>query len=285
MNKTLLIVIVAVISGVLFGGIGYFIAQRPIPQLIQERDAARSELTQLRMEANAVQVDEQKHPITIALNTPPDPTFVKEARLLDNGLVWVWAMETGTDVQGRTNTSWIIDTETERIIDTRVRQDSAPMDPTVTFPPAIDDRYNVVKWENGWEGFWTEITDYYDRSTGVLHYTLENKMNHELHAISEDKKLKITLDPERGCDEVLTDASKRNVTVNGLLINDIAYPFSEPKIVECTVNEFHGAGYYPEFKSWTLFRTDEGTTALRIGLPWGERAEIYNMDPETLTFR
>jgi len=274
MKKSILIILALIVAALVFVALGYALSSMKNEQASSETETFVPDLV-----ADAS--------LAKAINLLPDPTLALGGRKMTDKLYWIWNTTVdGEERQGRVNTTWIVDIDKGEAVETFTRKDIGPMEPTTTFPSRNDDYIEVV-WENGWEGFSTEIHDYFDVKTGELAYSLVLNMGQEAIITSGDTELSIMLDPPSGCEDAVTDPSKDEVVVTGLNINGVSYPFEKPQTTTCVLNEMHGSGYYPEFKFITLSSTEN---IIRLGLPWdgdGAYAElpIPSLDPEQIQYK
>jgi hypothetical protein len=272
MKKPLLIALVLVVVAIILGAISYALSS-----MSQNSDAKNTE--------QEIMQDQTPEDVSLAaaIRLLPDPSLVLGGQKITDNLYWIWNSEASEmGARERINTTWIVDLNKGEVVETFSRNDFYPIEPRISFPPANDDYFKVV-WENGWEGPWTETTDYFDKNTGALVYTLSLNMGQEAVITSGNTELSVLLDPPGGCDDAVTDPSKQTVTVTGLNVNGASYPFPEPRTAECVLNEFLGSGFYPEFTSVSL----SADGVVRISLPWeGTHATIPipSLNPEEIAY-
>lgn len=274
---TILVIIIAAISA----GIAYAIPAMQVTDISHKLQVSRQEAEELQTKLD--QFEGLPTSLATAINMLPNPMLARGGREISDNLYWVWGVQPfANGSSGRSNYSWVVDVKNATTVERIVREDTSPMEPDVG-TNMVNETYFRASWENGWEGFWSTFTDYFDRNTGKAELTLENHMGLTAVAKTDDKRIEITYDPVDGCKNAVTDPDKVAGTITGLTINDTSYPFDRPVVIECIKNEMHGEGYYPEFSYW-LFA--EGDETLQLGLPWDDYVTIPypELDPEQMEY-
>lgn len=111
------------------------------------------------------------------------------------------------------------------------------VEPSISF----DNEEPIIIWKiNYYEAPGLKFTEYFDRKSGELTYSVEDYGN-SLQLNQGAKNYKITYNPVANCE---TD---KNMEVKGLLINGKSVDFPKSITLPCVMNSFFGISSYSDF--------------------------------------
>lgn len=218
-----------------------------------------------------IQAIAQKSPqadsIADAIALVSSPETIVSAERISGRLFWV---RQKTVEQSEKNS--FVETDRSWSVDLAAGKTTLLSELTFGYPGAVvsstdggEGSFFIVTWDSGWEDAFSKRTDYIDRGTGALAYTLRSENDLMLTAAHAGKELRIQLAPENGC------ATKENAIVTGLLVGDEVVQLPNPQRVECVQNDMLGTSAYPPF---TDFSYVESEKVIRVGFPWQGSFEI-----------
>lgn len=237
------------VIGVAFG---YFLPSAPITNRILPVNDGASEHSSVSL--------------ADAINLLPKPETAIGGRKINETTFWVWAKADYPAPDARQEQSWVVNVQTKKAELARERE-GVVMGASATINE-WDERYFIVDWSSSWEGYGYESTDYFDRTSGRLAYTLTIVNGQMARINAGDKQLEFTLDPMERC--VYEFDGEQTVQIVGLHVNDqqlLAFP--KPYPVQCVMNDMSGEAFFPDFRFFVITEDEKGQQIIRLGMPEG----------------
>lgn len=215
-----------------------------------------------------------------AIGLLPHPENAVAGRAIGNDRYWVW-VETVEPPKTPLEESWIVDVTTGGVTQASARRfGPAGGQASVSYlDNASSTEYLSVRWSGGWEGFWTDVNEYYRRDTGALAYSLILNSGQSAEIIASGRTVDIAYAPATLCDSVSFEHNTAVEQATGLLIDGTTYAFPRPMDIECGFSDFSGEKLHENFGSFFL----DGDHA-RLIFPRGHADIPLSLDMTDLEF-
>lgn len=219
---------------------------------------------------------ESPHPLANAMALIPKEETVIEGAKVSDDWFWVVSSQLRSDgFDGTTYTYWSANVKTKEVKQVQVRSFGFPGIQFQTDGYAWNNGYLNVGTQAGWEGLNEDFLDAIDGVTGDRIATLsyQNVNPNVMTELVGGPKHLIMLAPKDPCRGLTKD---QEVTVTGLLVDDVHVPFQQPHTIQCQFNDFAGQAYAPDFGPISFSRTGD-TPSRTLGffsLPWHTQVTI-----------
>lgn len=220
---------------------------------------------------------ESAHPLANAMALVPEGVSLIQGA--QAGPDWYWVVSSKYEpIDGYDAVlyqHWMVNIKTKVVKEVQRQSFGFPSVRFEFLPHELTDGRLEVRTLAGWEGLYEEFLDVFDGTSGdriaTLHY--QNLNPNLLTELVGGPKHLVMLAPRNPCGEVTHD---QDVTVTGLLVDDIHVPFKQPRKIRCQYSEIGGDGFAPDFGQVQFAKMFEEprTMFATFAFPWGGGVKI-----------